>query len=165
MSRPTFLVMRDYHRIVMLTSWAILGDLAIINNRYLRYSKTFNRFYIQIHLMLFSIVSIIMTVSIGSMVYTWPILNKLQEDKRLIEFRLHIGIGVAHYVLLLVNIVMGLKQQNRLNGQSNKSKNRIWHSYNGWLLYFIAKVNYIIGNMTNLARKEIEYDVLYLFIV
>jgi len=70
-------VMRDYHRIIMLISWAILGDLAIINNRYLKYSKIFNRFYIYIHLVLISMVFIIMSVSISSMIYTWPIIHKL----------------------------------------------------------------------------------------
>ena len=77
MSKPFFLLMRDYHRLVMLASWAILGDLAIINNRYLKYSKRFNRFYIYIHLFIFAIVSVMMTVSIATMFYSWPIWNKL----------------------------------------------------------------------------------------
>jgi len=106
-SKPINLVMRDYHRIVMIISWGVLGDMAIINNRYLRYNKTFNKYYLLIHLSLFFISLVIMTGSIISMLATWDVIGKLKEDKRLYEFRTHIIIGIIHYLLLIGNMIGG----------------------------------------------------------
>jgi len=114
MGKDLNLVMRDYHRIVMIVSWGVLGDLAVINNRYLRYNKTFNKYYLAIHLGLFMITLAIMTASIISMLATWDVIGKLKKDARLVEFRLHIIIGIVHYLLLIGNMIGGLINRTKM---------------------------------------------------
>ena len=137
----------------MIISWTLLADLGLISSRYLKYLVPTNRVYVFLHAFLFSLVFLASSASSLLMVLSWPIQKKFLHDvNKVYYFRSHIILASLHYVLLLTQVVLGTLARYKHDSMFPPYLLLAVHRKMGILLFLLAKVIFLIGNMTNATK-------------